>query len=429
MKLIVEALLNGESLGETEVGLPRGSDEFCGFKLALTQNISSHDILNGKIDIHARTENREIKKLSIYQPVLDRLRTESLKREITSLPDDDALSILQSMTGGRSSQWRNRLRSTLAYIKNGNAERLSRPDGESSSFPVPVGTVSPNGNIAVGLSGHLFIYRGSNSLIDQYKTPLEDRIVEDTAKRWLRIFDARRRKAAEIGAEFLQLIIPEKSSMLPKYFPEEIHTPTPIFRNLLQEHSENSAARPYFINILDALQKRGLEEESYRRIDSHFTAAGANAVFVACLEHLQISNPFPKYKTECRLVNGDMAAHFPGTPFAEYVTRPATEALESFERGLKRIKAITAIRGSYVGSRFVWMNETAPIRQKVLVFGNSFFRSDEEAEALSWWFARCFREYHFVWDPTVDFSYVDQVKPDILICQTIERFLPVVPES
>ena len=47
---------------------------------------------------------------------------------------------------------------------------------------------------------------------------------------------------------------------------------------------------------------------------------------------------------------------------------------------------------------------------------------------LSWWFARIFAEFHFVWDPRMDAEYVAAEKPDWVICQTVERFLPSVPE-
>ena len=84
--------------------------------------------------------------------------------------------------------------------------------------------------------------------------------------------------------------------------------------------------------------------------------------------------------------------------------------------------------GGHVGTRYVWKNASAIVPMKVVAFGNSYFERGGDAGALSWWFARLFAEFHFVWDPRMDADYVAAEKPDWVICQTIERFLPSVPD-
>jgi hypothetical protein len=34
-----------------------------------------------------------------------------------------------------------------------------------------------------------------------------------------------------------------------------------------------------------------------------------------------------------------------------------------------------------------------------------------------------FTEYHFKWETDSDYSYVEEIRPDFVICQSIERFL------
>ena len=48
---------------------------------------------------------------------------------------------------------------------------------------------------------------------------------------------------------------------------------------------------------------------------------------------------------------------------------------------------------------------------------------------MSWWFARWFRTYHFVWRADVPPGLVEKLKPDIVLCHTVERFLIEVPET
>jgi hypothetical protein len=65
----------------------------------------------------------------------------------------------------------------------------------------------------------------------------------------------------------------------------------------------------------------------------------------------------------------------------------------------------------------------------VLVFGNSFFSDVPSQAFVSWWFARFFRQYHFVWSPDFDLELIRSVQPDIVLGQTVERFLTRVPQT
>ncbi|MFJ2542611.1 hypothetical protein [Microbacterium sp. NPDC087589] len=59
----------------------------------------------------------------------------------------------------------------------------------------------------------------------------------------------------------------------------------------------------------------------------------------------------------------------------------------------------------------------------MLTFGNSFFETGDFAGYLSWWGKHLFREFHFHWGPDFDWDLVDELKPDVVIGQTVERFL------
>jgi hypothetical protein len=85
--------------------------------------------------------------------------------------------------------------------------------------------------------------------------------------------------------------------------------------------------------------------------------------------------------------------------------------------------------GGYVGKSYVFRNELAPIRKKVILFGNSFFDNHVFQGSVSYWMAAWFEEYHFVFKPEMDIGYIEAEEPDVVICQTIERFLELVPSS
>jgi hypothetical protein len=77
--------------------------------------------------------------------------------------------------------------------------------------------------------------------------------------------------------------------------------------------------------------------------------------------------------------------------------------------------------------RLSWRHAEAPLPLRVLAFGNSFFERGSNCTTLSWWFKHLCREFHLVWSKDIDQTVIETLKPDLVIAQTIERFLTVVP--
>ena len=40
-----------------------------------------------------------------------------------------------------------------------------------------------------------------------------------------------------------------------------------------------------------------------------------------------------------------------------------------------------------------------------------------------------YSEFHFIWNPAVDWRYLEAVRPDLVVGQGIERFLVLVPRT
>jgi len=95
---------------------------------------------------------------------------------------------------------------------------------------------------------------------------------------------------------------------------------------------------------------------------------------------------------------------------------------------MKCVKAFDPPKG-HQGITRVFENKNAFIQKKIIVFGNSFMGKADHPHELSWYFARAYRDFHFVWSNKVDFDYINSEKPDLVLAQTIERFLPVIPPS
>ena len=92
------------------------------------------------------------------------------------------------------------------------------------------------------------------------------------------------------------------------------------------------------------------------------------------------------------------------------------------------IETFHASHGKHIGQYSIWNNPSAPIKKKVIAFGNSFFGNCLDQGCIGWWFSNYIEKFHCIWSPNIDFDLVEKEKPDLVICQTVERFMKKVPE-
>lgn len=302
--------------------------------------------------------------------------------------------------------------------------------GEVSRVPLPVGSRSTDGSGAVGRDGHLFLIKGSNFLARRYRrpgSPAEDQRVDHEADRWSQLVRERDRRCMESGARFLQLIVPEKSSSLDSGIPELAGVTV-----VLERLEKLLAHDPSYLSGLEVLGRGAAAGPSWARLDTHVSTAGALKLFTALLERAALASVLPEIPLEStELHPGDLSRRFFGADICEPDLVPRSPFLEHLGSGVDLVESSDPPVGEnrWLGMHRVWRNEQAPISQKVVVFGNSYFGDPTRSARLNWWFTRFFREHHFFWASSVDHEYVRGVRPDIVIAQTVERFLGGVPED
>ena len=76
-----------------------------------------------------------------------------------------------------------------------------------------------------------------------------------------------------------------------------------------------------------------------------------------------------------------------------------------------------------------WINESAPIDKSIVIMGNSVSERGTSQFGLSWWLSRVFKRTTFCWSSAMLTNIIEDEKPDYVVCQTVERFLPTVPKS
>jgi hypothetical protein len=312
---------------------------------------------------------------------------------------------------------------------------------------VPIGVAAADGSAVTGGDGFLFLDQGSNGLTSQYRLPVDDPTVQKDAARWLMLFQQRQAALQQRNVGYAQIVIPEKSTILTSVAPKEL-TPITARLALLEQmialEFERSAGKmPVFyrslVEMLRASYAAGVPP--YLRTDSHFRAAGAQLTFYQIIRHLdslmpQHADGFEAIAALCGhmtpspetyVLKGDLGERFFGRPLYESDNYGDLAAIEALTPGAPVIAEFPP--EGLQNIRLVWRNPNAPSPLKVVAFGNSFFERGGGVHGLSWWFKHMFAEFHFHWRAEMDIAYVNEHKPDIVICQTVERFLPEIPKS
>ncbi len=292
---------------------------------------------------------------------------------------------------------------------------------ETTTLSLEVGFRSYDNAVVVGRDGHLFLEAGTNKVSRMYDEPATEAKVAG----WTGVIDRRRQTIGDAGAIYLQVIVPEKQSVLDHLHPSGRIGCTP----LLDQINDQISNYPNYVDTLsifsDLLNHRGLNP--YRKIDTHLSVHGCQALVEAL--STQIVGRTIELETPplvARSVTGDLGNKIGFGNVVEQCLYPAEEDWVLAKRNVRLDHASDPARG-HIGSLRRWTCDDAAIDRRVLIFGNSMFERGGKPLTLSWWFARLFREVCFVWSPEVDLRLVREMSPDVVVCQTVERFLRNVP--
>lgn len=290
----------------------------------------------------------------------------------------------------------------------------------SDEFTGPrVGKVTDDRTAVIGRDSWLFIYEGGNG----YKTAYMDPDQYGAGERWASLIEMRQRKADSLGMQMLHLVIPNKLTLLPDYFPEKLNSSVSyILSSLVFANCDANLSIP-----INELKNPEVVNSVFRKNDSHFTIAGNSCVTEIVLYRLGLSNIIidrPIIPTSVVKQVGDLGVKFP-KKLGEHLHAPDFKSGFLNQNNIKKIKEVLN-PPRHLGSKISFRNENAPIDKKIVVYGNSFF-SMCPSWGMSPFFAALFKEFHFVWSYEVDFDECSLIGADIVLFQTCERFLSRVP--
>lgn len=338
---------------------------------------------------------------------------------------DQISSKIYSFLISRKLEGPERERQALRLVNS--AAHLNRAQGllasEFSPISAEVGFRSYDDSAVIGRSGHLFLEEGSNRLNSLYAKNADESAVE----KWCTLITARHDRLADDGVEFLQMIVPEKQSVLTILYPNPINAPTPLFQAIRERlHEQN-----YFLDVFSIFKPLYEVDgcEPFRRVDTHLSFHGAWSI--ACALATRVKKypiSLEKPSLQLQVVTGDLGNKFGFGHIVETLLHPVESEWRTAQQEVDLIESFDPDEG-HTGTMRRWVSKDAMLDQKVVIFGNSMFERGGGPLTLSWWAARLFREATFVWNSSIDYDLVAKTKPDLVIAQTIERFLPGVPAT
>ena len=290
-----------------------------------------------------------------------------------------------------------------------------------------------------GLDGWLFLWTGTNRVHRLFTEP--DAMPEARIDAWARLIEERAQRITALGAEFRQLIIPDKISIYPEYVPVAL----PYFdRHPARRIASRMQDNPTFVDLLGPLrgsdssltERRGAAMRGetppapapllYWQTDSHWSNEGCEIGYRTLCSSLGV---VPRDFADRPCINQAQAVLDLGNKL-DPVWREGRR-LRMFLREGRRVaeNAITRETESqarkatsrHVGSYVAWHNDSAKADpRRVVIFGDSFanYRT-----GLSVMLAETFREVHFVWALSLDHAFIEEIAPDIVIAETAERFM------
>lgn len=275
-----------------------------------------------------------------------------------------------------------------------------------------------------GRDGWLFLTGGSNRVMDRYARGLRHWW---HLRAWARLMEARAARASRLGIRCLHVIVPEKLSVYDNQTRDLPYDPAQASTRRL---ARRLAAKPYYLDLLGPLRAaRDGPVPLYLRTDTHWTIEGCLLAYREIMRALGAVPPpdiaaRPDHAEERVL---DLGGKLPNRP-SETLRRPQIQRdAVRVETGplLAAYEAAGRAEELHVGAHVVYRNAAAPDPRRLVLFGDSC--AHFAPILLTGYLAESFAEVHFVWSSSLDWGYIERVRPDILLFELAERFLARLP--
>lgn len=282
----------------------------------------------------------------------------------------------------------------------------------------------------IGHDGWLFLIGGSNNVLDQYQ---RDAFPPKHFLTWRRLLEDRVQRARRLGARYFHVAAPEKLSIMPDHSGVAVEAdlaPSLLLRRWLR----SSLAFDSLIDLVGPFRLDPDRDRLYLKTDTHWSLLGCHRAYLSLCRRMGVEPRVELVPTEPGQVSlvGDLGLKFapPRDEIVQALTYPRTAERVHVNAYLNRIIVERGPTGGGVGTRAVFRNDAPGIDpRKLILCGDSFAHHTflPHIGALTAMFAETFREVHFFWASTVDWSYAAELRPDFILTEIAERFMTIIP--
>lgn len=281
--------------------------------------------------------------------------------------------------------------------------------------------------VHVGRDGWLFLTGGTNGVLRQYRRSFA---AWRHHRAWARLIRARAARARGLGIQYLHLIVPEKLSV---YDDRTVELPYDPDLSPARRIGRRLARLPGYVDLIAPMRAaRDQDPPLYHRTDTHWSYEGCYLAYRALLHACGAVPPPDIAKRPRHVTEGvwDLGNKLPDRP---------VEALTHWAVGRDAVRTYSspivasfeaAGRGDalHIGAHVVYRNEAAHADPRtVVMFGDSY--SHFAQIMLTAFVSETFRETHFIWSASLDWGYIERVRPDLLVFEIAERFVRRLPED
>ncbi|MGE8128202.1 alginate O-acetyltransferase AlgX-related protein [Methylobacterium sp. NPDC080182] len=300
-------------------------------------------------------------------------------------------------------------------------------------------------HIHVGQDGWLFLKTGTNDVLGQYERPGE---TTELIWQWRSLVTTRERRLRAQGILYRHVVAPEKLMIYDHRLDGLTIRPgaSPAYRLL---HSEPPAGRfPGPVGLYAAWRRRKRWRQTcidlvtpmraqrdaadlYCRTDTHWSADGCYLAYAEICRALgaeprQDLRERPSFETDH---DGDLGSAFdPPRRARSRTVLMQQDAVRTYGSPIVEAREKAGLLHTlHVGAHVIYGNTEATDPRRLVLFGDSF--SHVMPYMLTIMLAETFREVHFVWSTSLDWPYIERVRPDIVLTEVAERFMVQLPDD
>ena len=289
-------------------------------------------------------------------------------------------------------------------------------------------------DVHVGFDEWLFLAGGTNEVLRFYN---EGDFFDAACLGWVEQLRLREANARERGILYRHLIVPDKLTIYSEFYRDDLahpqNAPSQKVRLFLAEQPDAARLTPLLVDVRDAMMlAKATSPKLYWKTDAHWTFEGCWVAFLALCQNIG-ARVDPAILDAPELAGDlflDLGAKL-DPPVAEtYVSKLFSKGAErAYTNSLVQYKERENAHdapGLHVGSHIVLRNTTtATDPRTVILFGDSY--SEYRMHQFTGLLAETFANTHFIWNNSIDWDYVDRVKPDVVVTELAERFHTMVP--